>query len=132
MRTSKPGSAGPTVPKRKRLGRLTDAAVVHSVRPQPSTIRMSSAWKNSPISFASGAPPEMPSAQPAAEPLLHLAVDEPVGEAVLEAQAGGYRESGLPQLAHAAADAQRPVEQPAPRARAPASNWPRTAVCTFS
>ena len=43
---------------------------------------MSSAWKNSAISFASGAPPEMPMPQPAAEPLLHLRVDEPVGEPV--------------------------------------------------
>jgi long-chain acyl-CoA synthetase len=54
------GTVGPTLPKRKRDGRFTVAAVVHSVRPYPSRMRMSSAWKNSMISCASGAPPETP------------------------------------------------------------------------
>ena len=120
------------MPKRKRPGRLTEAAVVHSVRPQPSTIRMSIEWKNSAISLASGAPPEIAEPQPAAEPVLDLRVDEPVGEAVLEREPARDRLAALAQLAHPPPDAERPVEQPPPRARAPASNCASTAVCTFS
>ena len=42
---------------------------------------MSAAWKNSAISLASGAPPEI--AARAAEPILDLGVDEPVGKTML-------------------------------------------------
>ena len=53
---------------------------------------MSSVRKNSAISGASGAPPEMADAEAAAELLLHLRVDEPVGDAVCCAP--GRRGSG--------------------------------------
>ena len=53
--------------------------------------------------------------QPAAEPVLDLRVDEPVGEAVLERQPARDRLAALAQLAHAPSDAERPVEQPPPR-----------------
>ena len=58
-RSSKPGSAGPTLPKRHRSGVFVVAAVVHSVSPYPSRILMPMPSKNSAISCDSGAPPEM-------------------------------------------------------------------------
>ena len=48
------------MPKRNLDGRFTVAAVVHSVSPYPSRMSTSSEWKNSAISFESGAPPEIP------------------------------------------------------------------------
>src|SRR4051812_9321696 len=53
-----PGSAGRRVPNRSGSGWFTEAAVVRWVRPQPSMIRMSRAWKTSGFSAARGAPPE--------------------------------------------------------------------------
>src|SRR5205823_8411313 len=53
----------------------------------------------------------------AAEPVLDLRVDEPVGEPVLESEAEGEGLPGLPELACATADAKRPLDQRALRAR---------------
>ena len=52
---------------------------------------MSSVWKNSMISFASGAPPETPMRNAAAEPILDLRVDEAVGEAMPHREQGAER-----------------------------------------
>src|SRR4051812_5182175 len=49
--------------------------------------------------------------QASAEPLLHLRVDEPVGEAMLEGEPGRDRTSALAQLADTSADTERPVDQ---------------------
>jgi hypothetical protein len=54
-------------------------------------------------------------AQPAAEAVLDLRVDEPVGNAVLQRQSAGNRLAALAQHAHAPPHVERPVEQPPPR-----------------
>jgi hypothetical protein len=55
--------------------------------------------------------------QPAAETFLHLLVDELVGEPVLGGEARWDGLAGTAQLAHAAADAERPVDELAARPR---------------
>ena len=73
---------------------------------------MSIAWKNSAISCESGAPPEIGEPQPAAEPILHLRVDEPVGEPVLGREAARHRLAARRRSALTRrADAERPVDQ---------------------
>jgi hypothetical protein len=72
-------------------------------------ITMSRAYRSSPISAASAARDAQP--EPPAEPLLHLAVDEPVGETVAKREAGWQRSALLPELADLSSDSERPVEQ---------------------
>src|SRR5216684_3301078 len=59
---------------------------------------MSMAWKNSPISFASGAPPEKPNREP-----------------VAKREQGRHRRPRLPQSAHLVADPQGPLAEPSLR-----------------
>ena len=73
---------------------------------------MPSASKNSAISFDERSAARDRDSQPIAEPLLHLRVDEPVGEPALQLEARRHRQAALAQRAHLRADAQRPVDDP--------------------
>ena len=57
------------------------------------------------------------SAQPPAEPFLHLRVDEPVGDSVFQGKAARDRFAALPTVAHLLADFEGPVDQAPPDAR---------------
>ena len=78
---------------------------------------MSSAWKNSRISTASGAPPETPRRRRPPRRCLHLRVHEPVGETVLGREATRDRPALLAEHAHLPPDVERPVDEAPPSAR---------------
>ena len=79
---------------------------------------MSSAWKNSAISVRERRAARDPEPQAAAEALLHLRVDEPVGDPVLERERRGSGSPRAAQALTAAPDARAPSR--------PASAWRRS------
>ena len=73
---------------------------------------MSSAWKNSRISTASGAPPETARRRRPPSRCLHLRVHEAVGETVLDREPTRDRAALLAQHAHSPPYVERPVDEP--------------------
>ena len=119
------------MPNRKSFGRLTVAAVVHlreAVALEDQDVeRVEELGDLARERRAAG----VRDAQPPAEPILDLRVDEPVGEPVLGASSGG---TGCVAGAAATRAGRRraPSRRPAAAARELPSNWRMTAMWIFS